>query len=169
MPNIRAIMADIIYGNRATLVLRLVLGALLIFSGIFKVIDPENFHATVARYDILPETIVPYAVLLIPYLEVILGLFLAFGYKVQASSFISIVLFIAYIVLISVSLARGNTFDCGCFELNRFGLNIDETIGIKVIIRDIMILAAFIVLFKADRHLFSIENFLENLRLKDME
>jgi putative oxidoreductase len=106
-----------LYGNRLTTVIRILLGAMLVFSGSLKIVDPEAFGRVIVRYDILPEILIAYAAILVPALEIVVGLFLLIGCKVRASAFIAMLLMIAFLVFISVNVARGRRIDCGCFNV----------------------------------------------------
>jgi putative oxidoreductase len=157
---------SILYGNIILSIIRLFLGLLFIYSGIFKVIDLENFSRIMFRYDIAPEILVPYGTIFFSFLELILGVLLLTGYKIKAASLVSMVLMLFFIIIISINIYRENSFDCGCFELNRFGIK--EEIGYSVIIRDaIFLLLSFLVL-RAKKQILSIENFLDKQNLKHL-
>lgn len=166
---LRRFAGDILYGNRITAVLRVLMGALLIFSGYFKIMDPEAFGAVITRYDIIPGTMVGWAAMVIPPLELLMGLCLVAGYKVRASAFIAMGMMLLFIVFMSVNLARGVKFDCGCFEMKRLGLDIGETLSGWLVARDILFLVIFSVIFTADRHLLSLEGLIVRMRLKNLE
>ncbi len=166
---IRRGITSTLYGNLLTTAVRIFLGVLFLFSGIIKIVDPEGFALVVARYDILPGALVPYAAVLVPALEAAVGFLLVIGYRVRASALIGIALMAAFSVFIGINIARGRRFDCGCFGLERLGLGIGETVGPWVLARDLLFMAGFFLLFRAGRHLLSIENFLEKNRLQNLE
>ena len=159
---------DFIYGNSITVILRIVLGSMFIFSGIFKVIDLETFGEVVARYGLLPLSLVPFAAIVMPFLELIVGFCLLIGLKIKASSLISIVLMLVFTIAIGYNVIRGENFDCGCFELQRLGIGLDESVSISLVIRDLIIIGLFLFVFRAERHLCSFDNYLENTGLKDL-
>ncbi len=154
------------YGNIITTVLRIAMGLLFIYSGLFKVLDPENFGKVISLYDISPEILVPYAAVIFPFIELIIGLLLLFGFKIKASSFLSIILMIFWIIIISISIFRGKSFDCGCFELKQFG--IAEEIGLPVVFRDIVFLCILLLIFYARKHIMSIDKIIEEWRLRNL-
>ena len=155
-----------IYGNITLSVIRIIAGMLFIYSGIFKVIDPLSFERVIIRYNVLPEIMVPFITLIIPYLELLCGLFLAIGLRVKSTSFTLIILMIFFTTAIIINLIRGETFDCGCFELGRFG--IAEEISISLVIRDIFFILVFFMLFKAKKHLLSMDTLFESEDLKNL-
>jgi putative oxidoreductase len=154
------------YGNIITSVLRIAMGLLFIYSGFSKVLDPENFGKVISLYDLSPEILVPYAAVIFSFIEMIIGLLLLFGFKIKASSFLSIILMIFWIIIISISIFRGKSFDCGCFELKQFG--IAEEIGLPVVFRDIVFLCILLLVFYARKHILSIDKIIEGWRLRNL-
>ena len=162
-------VSSTLYGNRLTAAVRLLLGAMLLLSGALKLPDPGQFAQVVARYDIIPPDLVPYAAVLVPALETLLGLLLVVGYRIRAAAFISLLMMIAFSVFIAVNLARGRSFDCGCFEVSRLGLEFGETVSAWLVVRDLVFVAGFALVARAQRHLFSLEYLVERTRLKNLE
>lgn len=165
---VRNIMHDFIYGNAATMVLRVALGAMFLFSGMMKALDPESFARIIALYDLLPSALVPYAAIVIPYLELVLGLAFVVGYKIKGASILSVLLMIVFSAGIAVNLYRGNNFECGCFELHRLGLGLEERISYALVARDLLLMICFIVLFVAKKHVLSVEHYLEKRGLRKL-
>jgi uncharacterized membrane protein YphA (DoxX/SURF4 family) len=142
---------------------------MLVFSGAVKFADPDLFGMAVAQYDILPNLLVPYAATIIPALEILIGLSLVIGFRVRASACIAVLLMLVFIVAISVNVVRGRQIECGCFQSSITGLGFSETVSPWLVIRNIIFLAGFALVFRADRHLLSLENFVEKVRLKNLE
>ena len=166
---LRRFAGDILYGNRITTGVRLLMGAMLIFSGYFKMMDPEAFGTVISGYDIIPGVLVGWAAMIIPPLELILGLCLVAGYKVRASALIAMAMMFLFMIFMTVNLARGRNMECGCFELKRLGLDIGESLSAWLVLRDVVFLFAFAILFAAERHLLSLEGLIVRLRLKNLE
>jgi putative oxidoreductase len=154
------------YGNSLTSVLRIAMGMLFIYSGFFKALDPENFGRVIILYDISPEILMPYAAIIFPYIELVIGLLLFFGFRIKASSFLAIILMIFWIIIIGISIFRGKSFDCGCFELQQFGIS--EEIGWALVLRDIVFLIVLLLIFYARKHILSIDKAIEALRLRNL-
>ncbi|HSV95706.1 MAG TPA: MauE/DoxX family redox-associated membrane protein [Spirochaetota bacterium] len=163
---LRNILRETIYGNGLTAFLRIAVGMVFVWSGGIKLIDPAGFGKIVGMYGILPEPLAPYAAVTIPAIELVAGALLAAGYRIKPAALIAASLLLVFIAVTAYSFARGERFDCGCFGLARFG--IDETIGLPLIARNIALFAVTIVLFRARRHVVSIEAIAERTRLREL-
>ncbi len=116
-----------------------------------------------ALYDIMPEILLPYASIIMPFIELSLGVLLLAGFHIKPAAVLSILLMLFFIIIISINIYRSKTFDCGCFELSRFGIN--EEIGFSVIIRDAIFIILLIFVMRGRKHLLSIDNMIEKRRL----
>ncbi len=166
---IRRAIGGVLYGNWLTTAVRLPLGGLMLYSGAVKMADPSLFAAAVVQYDILPALLAPYAALVIPAIECIIGLSLLAGFRVRASSAIAVLLMAVFMIAVSVNLARGRLIDCGCFQPALTGLGSAGTLGPWLLVRNAALLAGFALLFRADRHLLSLEHSIEKSKLKNLE
>ncbi len=166
MRRIRKLVQDYIYGNKLTVVVRILIGSLFIYSSIFKIIDPAAFAGSVAQYGILTENLVPYAAIAIPYMEIFIGICLVLGFSIRPASTAGIMLMIIFMAGIIYNMAYGKTFDCGCFELSYLGIS--ETIGWGLLIRDAVLTALFWSLYHVDRHPFSLESVVLESDLREM-
>lgn len=94
---------------------RLTLGALFLFAGLPKVLDPRLFLMDVRGYMLVPNSIVPLVTLVLPMLEVILGVCLIAGIWIRTSAFIGAALLVLFLVAIIAAMTRGLDIECGCF------------------------------------------------------
>ena len=96
------------------LVAAMLVGAVLIFSAITKMISPKAFVASVESYGVLPPSLVlPGATGLIG-LEVALGLMLILGPGRRTAAWITVPLVLMFIGMVSYAM-RAGLEDCGCF------------------------------------------------------
>ena len=141
-------MKNIISNRYVILLSRFILGIIFIYASIDKIIDPISFSSTIDNYHISPYSLNNIAALVIPWMELIIGVFLIFGIFISGSSFIAILLLLFFIFILTQALLRGINVDCGCFDLNTDTLE-DSQLRIKMIRRileDILFLGlAFIV------------------------
>lgn len=160
----RSAVKNVMYGNRLVALVRILMGGLFLYSGVFKVMDPVSFGTTIGMYQLVPEILIPYFALTISALELLLGAFLVTGTAIKPAACISISMMLVFSVAIAVNLARGRDFDCGCFELARFGIN--ENISIWLVLRDLIIALLLYPMLVAKRHFYSIESLVEKRKLR---
>ena len=97
---------------------RLVLGTLFLIAGIIKLANPFLFEMAVDSYQLLPPTGVIVVARSLPWLEVVLGMLLLKGWKLQYMATFTALLLGAFLAAMSITYARGIEANCGCFGLN---------------------------------------------------
>jgi uncharacterized membrane protein YphA (DoxX/SURF4 family) len=128
---------------------RFILGGLFIYAGIHKVADPHGFARIVHNYQLLPDTLVTLLAVVMPWVEIMAGLFLVAGIFKRTSAVVLSSLLIIFTIAISINLIRGLDFDCGCFS-TVVGESGGDPLGL--LIRDIFLLVPgfLIILFHQD-------------------
>jgi hypothetical protein len=97
--------------------IRIILGAVFIVSGAAKAVDTQAFIGLIQNYDI---GFLAYAAIIIPPLEIILGLFLWFNVETKISALIMMISTVLFtVVFLEVLLTKGIQ-DCGCFGSIKF-------------------------------------------------
>jgi len=99
------------------LIMRLILGAVFVYSGFSKLIAPlENFTAVIEGYRFLnPQFIWPIAFFL-PWLELILGTFLFTGFLTRLSAALLGLFSAVFVTLLARSIVlKLSITECGCF------------------------------------------------------
>ena len=99
-------------------IIRLVVGATFIYASIDKIVHPEQFAQIAYNYKILPHFTINFLAIVLPWLEMICGLFLIFGIMPRSSALIISFLIVIFIIALSVNLFRGVDLSCGCFTTN---------------------------------------------------
>lgn len=103
-------------GPRATLLSRLVLGGVFVVAGATKVFDPGGLAASIRTYELgLPEWFVSLSAYSLPYLEVMLGVYLIAGLFTKTSAWATNALMLVFTVALLQGAFRGLQIDCGCF------------------------------------------------------
>jgi uncharacterized membrane protein YphA (DoxX/SURF4 family) len=97
------------------LVARLFLGVVLIWAGAAKVGRPLTSERAVQAFEIFPMGLAGWIGLVLPFVEIVLGVLLVLGLFTRPVAIVSTLLMLAFIVGISQAWARGLTIDCGCF------------------------------------------------------
>lgn len=101
---------------------RIIVGALFIFSGFVKLVDPigsqykfqEYFSESVLNMEFLVPYALPFAVLLIV-AEILLGVMILIGYKPKFTVWSLLILTIVFLFLTWYSAFYNKVTDCGCF------------------------------------------------------
>ncbi len=96
-------------------VCRLVLGALFFFAGYTKLGNPFLFEMAVDTYQLLPPTGVIVVARALPWLEIVLGMLLLRGWKLNYVATFTALLMGAFLMAMSITYARGIEANCGCF------------------------------------------------------
>ena len=112
----------------------MILGIIFIYASIDKIINPLNFSDAIDNYHITPIEINNLAALIIPFIELVIGVCLIFGVFIDGAILITILLLIWFIFIISQALFRGIDLHCGCFDLSEKAIN-DGNIKIEMIKR----------------------------------
>ena len=122
------------------LITRILLGLIFIIASIDKIIDPAGFARDISNYHFVPFGFENTVAIILPWLELFIGLGLIFGIMVDGASVISGILLILFIILIFQATIRGFNIDCGC------GLKEGEIVGWRKIFEDlIFLLGAYFV------------------------
>jgi uncharacterized membrane protein YphA (DoxX/SURF4 family) len=125
---------------------RLGLGALFIVAGLVKLHDPGKFAVEIADYRLVP-VLAPYLAVMLPPIEVVLGVTLVFGSRDwrKAAALSMGLLLVVFTVAVSQVVLRGINVECGCFGGS------SGTVTPLTIVRDIVLLVATQFAFKTAR------------------
>jgi uncharacterized membrane protein YphA (DoxX/SURF4 family) len=97
------------------LVARLVLGGVLLAAGLLKYKHLDKSQMAVRAYEILPISIANFLGIVLPFVEIGIGILLILGAAIRISAICGGLLMIIFIIGISQAWARGLSIDCGCF------------------------------------------------------
>lgn len=103
------------YGQWFGLLARLILGGVLFAAGWLKLFTPAKSQMAVRAYEVLPISLANFLGIILPWLEVAVGLLLILGIAIRICSVIGGGLMALFIVAIAQAWARGLSIDCGCF------------------------------------------------------
>jgi putative oxidoreductase len=99
-------------------VFRLIVGGIFIYASIDKITHPEQFARIVYNYKILPHFAINLFAIILPWLELVCGLFLIFGIMTRSSALVISILLVLFIIALSINILRGVDLSCGCFTTN---------------------------------------------------
>ena len=124
---------------------RWILGIVFLYASFHKILYPAAFAEAVYLYQILPDWLVNLAALVLPWLELFLGVFLIIGLWMPGSVIISSLLFIIFMGALSYNMTRGLDISCGCFSTSAT----EGAVDIWTVLRDGMFMAVSFYLFLA--------------------
>jgi uncharacterized membrane protein YphA (DoxX/SURF4 family) len=101
--------------NVVVFVLRVALGAIFIVAGGAKIGQAAYFAAQIAGFRLVPQVVIAPIALALPFLEVLLGVYLVIGLFTRWAAWIAAVLLLIFDAAIASAVVRGMTIDCGCF------------------------------------------------------
>jgi uncharacterized membrane protein YphA (DoxX/SURF4 family) len=112
-----------------SLVARVIVGGVLIYSGLSKAVAPSaEFAAAMAAYHILPTSVIPALALIWPWFELLVGTYIFFGFYTRLFAGVAVGMFVMFIAILGSALARHiDPGSCGCFG---FGLSLSVQKGI---------------------------------------
>ncbi len=99
----------------AYVVVRIALGLVFITAAAPKMWRPDEFADAVNNYRILPYFLVNRSAITLPWVEMLFGLFLVFGFRVKAASLATTILLAVFLSAILSAWARHIDISCGCF------------------------------------------------------
>lgn len=137
-----------------TVRVQIALGVIFVASSIPKIIDPPSFAQMIYNYRLVPGFALNAMALGMPWLEMLCGLALILGVWRRSAAAIVGALLLAFIIALSINLARDNAVNCGCFDLSSASKTHAELITEMefVIVRDIgMLLMVAQILWASSR------------------
>jgi len=95
---------------------RLVMAGIFIYASLDKIAHPPAFAKDVYNYQILPDALINLTALVLPWLELFLGLCLLTGIWLPGAVLTSNGLLVVFLAALVFNLARGLDINCGCFS-----------------------------------------------------
>ncbi len=128
--------------DRSLQLLKWLIAALFIFAGISKILDPATFAKDIDNYRMLPYLLVTLMAIILPWLEVLCGIFLIIGNWKKGAAFLLLLLTFMFLIAISSAMARGLDITCGCFSRTLEGTRV----GYSKLIEDIFLFFIIILI-----------------------
>ena len=121
-----------------TVRVQIALGAIFVVAALPKVVDPPSFAHMIYNYRLVPGAAVNAMALVMPWVEILVGLALILGVWPRESAALAGFLLLVFIAAIAFNLVRGHAVDCGCFDVHSAGKSREELLGEMrwVLIRD---------------------------------
>ncbi len=109
-------MRRFIDNDYVTLVSRLFIGGMYIYASFYKIIEPASFAKSIWQYHMMPGSLINLMALVLPWLELIIGLALIFGFAYKGAAWWANILLVLFLVALASTIARGLDIECGCFK-----------------------------------------------------
>ncbi len=141
-------MRRIIDNDYLTLTVRLFVGAVFIYAAYYKILEPGDFAKSIWYYHLTPVSLINLVALILPWWEMLAGLFLIFGVFYRGAVWSVLLMNLVFIVALASAAARGLDIECGCFKASQ-GAG-DE--AVNTLIRDLGLLLLMLqLLFSRSR------------------
>jgi uncharacterized membrane protein YphA (DoxX/SURF4 family) len=137
------------------LVLRVLLGAMFVFSSADKVLHPDRFAIAIRAYELLPVGLTNIFALVVAWTELIAGIMLIFGVLTRKAAAAIFVLLVMFTIAILTTMIRGFAIDCGCFS-NEGG----SQTGITLIVRNLFLIAISLMIIRFDGGFLGLSRYL---------
>jgi uncharacterized membrane protein YphA (DoxX/SURF4 family) len=126
-------------------ILRLVLGGVFVLASLSKIAYPAEFAENVAGFMMVPTWGVNLTGIIMPWAELVAGLFLILGIRTRASAVVIGGLLVMFLVGLILNIFKGTPINCGCFE------SVGEPIGWHKVIEDTLLLLMAVQIILYDR------------------
>ena len=83
------------------LIFRVILGIIFIYASYDKIVDPAAFSKNIHNFHITPIAVENLSALIIPWIELIIGVFLIFGLFLEGTISITIGMLVFFIIILS--------------------------------------------------------------------
>jgi hypothetical protein len=134
---------------------QIALGAVFVASAIPKLLDPPAFAHMIYNYRLLPGTLVNALALVMPWIELLVGVLLVLGAWRREAALVAALLLVVFLGAIGWNLLRGHAIDCGCFDVRSAGKTPGELLADMkwVMLRDVglLLLAGQVMLATSPR------------------
>ena len=126
------------------LLCRVILGVILVYASIDKIVHPAEFAKSIGNYNVLPFGLENLLGIILPVLELLVGSCLILGIMLDGSAIITAGMMTVFIIALSQAMIRGIDINCGCFKVTVE--NGGHQVGIRRIIEDFLFLGMSIMI-----------------------
>ena len=142
---IPAFMKRMIRSEYLSFALRIYLGYFFIYASLSKIPHPAQFAEAIADYRLIPYMFLNLGAVILPWIELVAGLFLIIGFKSRSSIVVIGLLLIMFDAMILINMYRGAPITCGCYDI------VGEPIGWKKVLENGLMLVFSVQIYYSDR------------------
>jgi uncharacterized membrane protein YphA (DoxX/SURF4 family) len=124
---------------------RVYLGCFFIYASLSKIPHPAQFADSVANYRLIPFMFVNLGSVVLPWIELVAGLFLIVGFRSRSSVIVIGLLLVMFDVMVLINMYWGAPITCGCYD------TVGEPIGWKKVLENALGLVFAIQIYYFDR------------------
>ncbi len=125
--------------------LRVYLGYFFIYASLSKIPHPAQFAEAIADYRLIPFMFLNLGAVILPWIELVTGLFLIIGFKSRSSVIVIGLLLIMFDAMILINMYQGAPINCGCYDI------VGEPIGWKKVLENLLMLVFSVQVYYFDR------------------
>lgn len=142
---IQSFVKRVLTSEHLSIALRIYLGYFFIYASLSKIPYPAQFAEAIANYRLIPYMFLNLVALILPWIELVAGLFLIIGLKSRSSTIVIGLLLIMFDVMILVNMHWGAPITCGCYD------TVGEPIGWKKVSENALMLLFAIQIYYFDK------------------
>jgi uncharacterized membrane protein YphA (DoxX/SURF4 family) len=142
---IPSLIDRVVQSEYLSLALRICLGSFFIYASLSKIPYPAQFAEAIANYRLVPYMVLNLGAVVLPWIELVTGLFLIIGFKSQTSIIVIGLLLIMFDVMILINMYQGAPITCGCYD------TVGEPIGWKKVLENALMLVFSVQVYYFDR------------------
>ncbi|MFO8048397.1 MAG: MauE/DoxX family redox-associated membrane protein [Desulfosudaceae bacterium] len=123
---------------------RVIMGAVFLYASYDKILHPGAFAEAVYNYQILPDAAVNAVALVLPWIELVIGLCLVAGVWLPGSVLLAVLLMTVFTAALVFNRIRGLDIHCGCFSTRAT----HGPAGVGMVLRDLgfLVLSVYLLL-----------------------
>ncbi|HRP01512.1 MAG TPA: MauE/DoxX family redox-associated membrane protein [Candidatus Kapabacteria bacterium] len=138
------------------LLMRLIIGFIFLAFGASKLGISEKFASDIAKYAIMPEFSLNLISIILPWVEIVIGILLILGVRLRANALIATTLMVLFICFVSFAMIMGYDINCGCSSTN------PQKVGFPKLLENSGLLLLSILIYMFPNKKFTLEEFIIN-------
>lgn len=106
----------VLMSGHLALILRLFVGYYFVYASMSKIPYPAQFADILAAYRLFPFPIINAMAVIVPWMELVTGLFIIIGLRNKASAIIIIFSYVVFNISVGLNVITDSPITCGCYD-----------------------------------------------------